>query len=137
MHRHATLKADNVLKKKLASLSNVTVLTEAHTRAFEGTDGVLTGLRWADAAGAEHRLDVAGVFVQIGLTPNTAWLANAVELNAYGEIPVDARCATTAPGLFAAGDCTDVPFKQIVIGLGEGAKAGLSAFEHLIRHDVA
>ena len=80
LHRHATLKADNVLKKKLASLSNVTVLTEAHTRAFEGTDGVLTGLRWADAAGAEHRLDVAGVFVQIGLTPNTAWLANAVEL---------------------------------------------------------
>lgn len=137
LHRSAALKADNVLKKKLSSLSNVTVLTEARTCAFEGDDGLLTGLRYEDASGTVHRLDVEGVFVQIGLTPNTTWLSDAVTLNTYGEIPVDARCATTAPGLFAAGDCTDVPFKQIVIGLGEGAKAGLSAFEHLIRHDVA
>lgn len=137
LHRGATLKADEVLQKKITTLSNVTILTEAHTKAFEGKDGILTGLRYEDARGIEHHLDVAGAFVQIGLTPNTAWLADTIELNPFGEVPVDARCATTAPALFAAGDCTNVPFKQIVIALGEGAKASLSAFEYLIRHDIA
>ena len=86
---------------------------------------------------AEHRIDLAGVFVQIGLVPNTEFLKGAVELSRYGEILVDAKGATNVPGVFAAGDATTVPFKQIIIAAGEGAKAALSAFDHLIRTPVA
>lgn len=137
LHRSAALKADKILQKKIASLPNVTVLTEARTKRLEGADGVLSTLVYEGADGRDVKIPVAGVFVQIGLTPNTAWLADTVDRNEYGEVTVDARCATSASGLFAAGDCTDVPFKQIVIAMGEGAKASLSAFDHLIRSDVA
>ena len=85
------------------------------------------------ASGEEHRVALAGVFVQIGLVPNTEWLKGSVELNRFGEIVVDAKGQTSMPGVFAAGDSTNVPFKQIIIATGEGAKAALSAFDHLIR----
>ena len=95
----------------------------------------VTGLRYRDrATGSEHAVDLAGVFVQIGLVPNTEWLRGTVELSKYGEIVVDAKGATNVPGVFAAGDATTTPFKQIIIAAGDGAKAALSAFDHLIRH---
>ena len=94
----------------------------------------MTGLSFKDRASGEvHQVELAGVFVQIGLVPNTEFLKGTVELSKYGEIIVDARCATNVPGVFAAGDVTTVPYKQIIIATGEGAKAALSAFDHLIR----
>ncbi|TSE37713.1 Alkyl hydroperoxide reductase subunit F [Tepidimonas fonticaldi] len=128
------LKADAVLVSKLKSLPNVTVLTQAQTLAVEGDGQKVTGLRWRDrASGAEQSLALEGVFVQIGLVPNTEWLDGVVERNRFGEIVVDAKGHTNVPGVFAAGDCTTVPYKQIVIAAGEGAKAALSAFDYLIR----
>jgi alkyl hydroperoxide reductase subunit F len=129
------LKADAVLADRLGSLPNVRVITGARTTAIDGDGGKVTGLRYEDRArGTQHEVVLAGVFVQIGLQPNTEFLRGAVELNRFGEIIVDARGATSAPGIFAAGDATTVPYKQIVIAAGEGAKAALSAFDHLIRH---
>ena len=89
-----------------------------------------------EATSGNTGIDLAGVFVQIGLVPNTEWLKGAVELSKYGEIIVDAKGATSVPGVFAAGDATTTPYKQIIIAAGEGAKAALSAFDHLIRHGV-
>jgi alkyl hydroperoxide reductase subunit F len=95
---------------------------------------MVNGLRWRDrASGVEHRVDLAGVFVQIGLVPNTEWLKGTIALSRFGEIEVDARGATSAEGVFAAGDATTVPYKQIIVASGEGSKAALSAFDHLIR----
>ena len=135
------LKADAVLVKKLKSLSNVTVHTNAQTTAItgvnaEGVDtGKVTGMRYKDrATNEEHLVNLEGVFVQIGLVPNTEWLKGTLELSKFGEIIVNAKGETNVPGVFAAGDCTTVPFKQIVIAAGDGAKAALSAFDHLIRH---
>ena len=129
------LKADAVLVKKLNSLPNVTVHVNAQTTEITGDGQKVNGLVWQDrASGAEHREDLAGVFVQIGLVPNTDWLKGTVELSRFGEIIIDVRCATNLPGVFAAGDVTTVPYKQIVIAAGEGSKAALSAFDHLIRH---
>jgi alkyl hydroperoxide reductase subunit F len=128
------LKADAVLVKKLHSLSNVTVRTNAQTIEITGADGKVSGLRYKDrATGEEHRVPLAGVFVQIGLVPNTEWLRGTIELSKFGEVIVDAKGHTSVPGVFAAGDCTTVPFKQIVIAAGAGATAALSAFDHLIR----
>ena len=128
------LKADAVLVNKLRSLPNVTVHTGAQTTEITGQGGKVDGLVYKDrASGADHRVELAGVFVQIGLVPNTEWLKGTVELSRYGEIMVDDRGATSAPGVFAAGDATTTPFKQIIIATGEGAKAALSAFDHLIR----
>ena len=128
------LKADAVLVNKLRSLPNVTVHTSAQTTEITGQGGKVDGLVYKDrVGGAEHRVDLAGVFVQIGLVPNTEWLKGTVELSRYGEIIVDDRGATSAHGIFAAGDATTTPFKQIIIATGEGAKAALSAFDHLIR----
>ena len=128
------LKADAVLVKKLQSLGNATIVTNAQTIEIAGDGGKVTGLVYKDrASGAESRVELAGVFVQIGLVPNTEFLKGTVELNRFGEILVDEKCATNLPGVFAAGDATTVPYKQIVIAAGEGAKAALSAFEHLIR----
>ncbi len=94
----------------------------------------MSGLAYRDRqSGEQHTLELAGVFVQIGLTPNTHWLKGVVKLSPRGEVEVDARGQTSVPGVFAAGDCTVVPYKQIVIADGEGAKASLSAFEHPIR----
>jgi len=132
------LKADAVLVKKLHSLSNVTVHTHAQTTGITGDGQKVDGLRFKDRrSGAEHHLALAGVFVQIGLVPNTEFLKGTVELSRYGEIIVDARGATNVPGVFAAGDATTVPFKQIIIAAGDGAKAALSAFDHLIRTPLA
>ena len=128
------LKADAVLVARLRSLPNVTVVTHAQTTEIVGDGQRVTALRYTDrASGAEHAVPVSGVFVQIGLQPATEWLRGAVELTRHGEIVVDARGATSVPGLFAAGDATTVPYKQIVIAAGDGAKAALSAFDHLIR----
>jgi NADH-dependent peroxiredoxin subunit F len=133
-----TLKADAVLVKKLHSLPNVTVHTNAQTTEITGDGQKVNGLVYKDrATGVEHRVELAGVFVQIGLVPNTEFLKGTLELSKYGEIIVDARGATNVPGVFAAGDATTVPFKQIIIAAGDGAKAALSAFDHLIRTPVA
>jgi len=128
------LKADAVLVRKLNSLPNVTVHTNAQTTEITGAEGKVNGLRYKDrATGEEHLVPLEGVFVQIGLVPNTEWLKGTLELSRHGEIVVDARGATSVPGVFAAGDATTVPFKQIVIAAGDGAKAALAAFDHLIR----
>ncbi len=128
------LKADAVLVNKLKSLPNVTILTQAQTLEIKGDGQKVNGLRWLDrASGVEQTLALEGVFVQIGLVPNTEFLQGTVELNRMGEIVIDERCQTNLTGVFAAGDVTTVPFKQIVIAAGEGAKAALSAFDHLIR----
>ena len=128
------LKADAVLVKKLHSLPNVTVHTNAQTTEITGDGHIVNGLRYKDrATGTEHHVELAGVFVQIGLVPNTEFLKETVDLTKFGEIVVDAKGHTNVPGVFAAGDCTTVPYKQIVIAAGEGAKAALSAFDHLIR----
>ena len=127
------LRADDVLQRKLRSLPNVDVVCNAATTAVDGTTSV-TGLAYTDrASGEARRLDVTGVFVQIGLLPNTEWLQGTLELAPSGELVVDARGATSAPGVWAAGDCTTEPYKQIVVALGAGATAALAAFDHLIR----
>lgn len=128
------LGADEVLQQKLASLSNVTVVTNAATQQIIGTDQV-TGLTYQDrTSGQQETINLAGVFVQVGLLPNTDWLGDTVQLSAHQEIEVDAHNATNVAGIFAAGDCTAVPYKQIAIAIGAGAIASLSAFDYLIRH---
>ena len=127
------LRADAVLQNKLRSLPNVTIITSAQTTQVTGTDKV-NGLNYKDRVSGEvHHLALEGIFVQIGLVPNTDWLTGVVNLSSRGEIEVDAKGQTSMPGVFAAGDCTTVPYKQIIISMGEGAKASLSAFDHLIR----
>src|SRR5690606_31173027 len=132
------LRADAVLQNKLRSLGNVTILTNARTTEVTGDGSKVNGLVYEDrASGERHTVALEGVFVQIGLVPNTQWLRDAVALSRYGEIEIDARGATSVPGVFAAGDATTVPYKQIVVAMGEGAKAALSAFDHLIRTSVS
>ena len=128
------LKADAVLVKKLHSLPNVTVHVNSATTEIHGTDGKVSGLsKKCRATNETLQLPLEGVFVQIGLVPNTEFAKGLVNTSKFGEIEIDARCGTNVPGVFAAGDCTTVPFKQIVIAAGEGAKAALSAFDYLIR----
>ncbi len=130
------LRADAVLQKKLHSLKNVTVLTNAQTTEITG-DQKVNGLTYKDRATDEvKRVELEGVFIQIGLVPNTDWLKGTIELSRHGEIIVDNKGATSLPGVFAAGDATTVPFKQIIIAAGDGAKAALGAFDHLIRTPV-
>ena len=130
------LRADAVLQRKLNSLPNVTVITNALTTEVTGDGQKVNGLRYKDRATDElHHVELEGIFVQIGLLPNTDWLKGTIELSPRGEIVVDARGETSIPGIFAAGDVTTVPYKQIVIAVGEGAKASLSAFDHLIRSE--
>ena len=132
------LRADAVLVARLKSLPNVTIVTQAQTTEITGDGRKVDGLRYTDrASGTAHHLPLEGVFVQIGLVPNTEWLQGTLALSRQGEIEIDARCATNVPGVFAAGDATTVPFKQIVIAAGEGAKAALSAFDHLMRVPAA
>ncbi len=132
------LKADAVLVERLRSLPNVAIHTQAQTLEITGDGAKVDGLRFKDrASGAETRVALEGVFVQIGLVPNTDWLKDTLELSKYGEIIIDSHCATSLPGVFAAGDVTTVPFKQIIIASGEGSKAALSAFDHLIRTPLA
>ena len=128
------LRADAVLVARLKSLPNVSIVTQAQTTEITGDGRKVDGLRYTDrASGTAHHVALEGVFVQIGLVPNTEWLQGTLALSRQGEIEIDARCATSVPGVFAAGDATTVPFKQIVIAAGEGAKAALSAFDHLVR----
>ena len=128
------LRADAVLQRKATSLPNVTIVTNAQTTEVTGDGQKVDGLRYQDrATGQERRVDLAGVFVQIGLVPNTEWLQGTLELSRHGEIVVDAKGQTSLPGVFAAGDATTVPYKQIIVAAGEGAKAALGAFDHLIR----
>ncbi|MCW1428902.1 alkyl hydroperoxide reductase subunit F [Novosphingobium sp. JCM 18896] len=131
------LRADAVLQAKLRSLPNVTIVTSALTTEVLGDGEKVVGLRYRDRnSEEEHLVELEGIFVQIGLIPNSEWLDGAVALSNRGEIEVDARGATSVPGIFAAGDVTTVPYKQIVIAMGEGSKASLSAFDHLIRTSV-
>jgi alkyl hydroperoxide reductase subunit F len=130
----SALRADGILQQALRSLPNVEVHLNALTTRVEGDGSHVTGLVRTDrVTGAEEKIPLEGVFVQIGLVPSTSWLTGAVELSPRGEIVIDSRGATSAPGVFAAGDCTTVPFKQIVIAMGAGATAALSAFDHLVR----
>ena len=128
------LRADAVLQKKLASLSNVTVITSALTTEVTGDGNKVNGLVYTDRNSSESRtVELEGIFVQIGLVPNTDWLKGIVNLSPRGEIEIDARGATSMPGVFAAGDATTVPYKQIIIAMGAGATAALGAFDHMIR----
>ena len=131
------LKADAVLVSKLKSLSNVDIHVNAQTTEITGDGQKVNGLRYKDrGTEQEHTLSLEGVFVQIGLVPNTEFLKGTVELSRFGEIVIDDKCHTSLPGVFAAGDVTTVPYKQIVIAAGEGSKAALSAFDYLIRTPV-
>ena len=128
------LKADAVLQERLRSLPNVTVITNAATEEIYGSDKV-EGIRYKDReTGETHDIALQGVFVQIGLVPNTEWLKGTVEMNKFGEIIVDEHNMTNVPGVFAAGDCTDSAYKQIIISMGSGATASLGAFDYLIRN---
>ena len=128
------LRADAVLQRKLASLPNVEAHTMALTTEVTGDGNKVNGLIYKDRNTDQiRRVDVEGIFVQIGLLPNTDWLKGTVNLTKFGEIAIDAKGQTSVPGVFAAGDCTTVPYKQIVIAMGAGATAALSAFDHLIR----
>ncbi len=131
------LRADAVLQKKLHSLPNVKVIVSAQTTEVTGDGQKMNGLVYKDRVSGEvHKLELAGVFVQIGLVPNTDWLKGSVELSPRGEIVVNDRAETSVAGVLAAGDCTVVPYKQIIIAMGQGATAALSAFDHLIRTPV-
>jgi len=139
--RHVTLiefdsqlRADAVLQRKLKSLDNVTVITSALTTEVQGDGQKVTGLVYQDRTTETLKtVELEGIFVQIGLLPNSDWLMGAVELSPRGEVVVDAKGQTSVPGVFAAGDVTTTPYKQIIIAMGEGSKAALSAFDHLIR----
>jgi alkyl hydroperoxide reductase subunit F len=131
------LKADAVLVSKLKSLRNVDIHVNAQTTEITGDGSKVNGLHYKDrASNVLHQVALEGVFVQIGLVPNTEFLKGTLELSRFGEIIVDAKCHTSLPGVFAAGDVTNVPYKQIVIAAGEGSKAALSAFDYLIRQPV-
>ena len=128
------LRADEVLQRKLRSMANVDIIVSALTTEVLGDGDKVIGLDYTDRHTDEsHRIDLDGIFVQIGLLPNSEWLGDVVELSPRGEVVIDDRGATSVPGVFAAGDATTVPYKQIVIAMGAGATAGLSAFDHLIR----
>ena len=131
------LRADAVLQRKLGSLPNVRIITSAQTTEVLGDGQRVNGLTYTDRkSGDSHRIELEGIFVQIGLLPNSDWLKGSVELSSRGEVVVDARGQTSLPGVFAAGDVTTAPYKQIIIAMGEGSKAALSAFDHLIRQSV-
>ncbi|QUW24000.1 alkyl hydroperoxide reductase subunit F [Sporosarcina sp. Marseille-Q4063] len=128
------LKADSVLQDRLNSLPNVTVLKNVQTKEITGTDSV-NGVTYIDReTNEEHHIELEGIFIQIGLVPNTDWLGDSVERNKFGEIVVDKRGETNVPGVFAAGDCSDSAHKQIIISMGTGATAALSAFDYLVRN---
>ncbi|MBO9503898.1 alkyl hydroperoxide reductase subunit F [Qipengyuania flava] len=133
------LRADEVLQAKLRSMANVEIITNGQTTEILGAEGKVNGLRLKDReSGDERTIELEGVFVQIGLVPNTEWLKESgLELTKHGEIATDEEGRTNLPGVFGAGDVTDVPYKQIVVAMGEGSKAGLSAFDYLIRTEPA
>ncbi|MCU7976005.1 alkyl hydroperoxide reductase subunit F [Shewanella sp. SW36] len=130
-----TLRADDVLQRKAASMGNIKIITQAMTTEVTGDGTRVNGLNYTDrATGESHHVALAGIFVQIGLVPNAEWLKGTIDLTPRGEIIVDERGQTSVPGIFAAGDVTNSPFKQIIIAMGSGATASLGAFDYLIRH---
>ncbi len=130
---NAQLKADQILVDKLKSLPNVTIITQAQTKELKGDGKKIMGLHYVDRASGESReIALDGVFIQIGLVPNSELVKEWVKTSPYGEILVDEKCRTSHPTILAAGDVTNVPYKQIIIAMGEGAKAGLTAFEKLV-----
>ena len=133
----SSLRADEVLQKKLRSMTNVDIITSAKTTEVTGDGEKVNGLTYQDRDSAEEiHVPLDGVFIQIGLVPNTEWLKDSgLELSRFGEILIDHRAGTNIPGIFAAGDVTTVPYKQIVIAMGEGSKAALSAFDYIIRNE--
>ncbi|MFV0596097.1 alkyl hydroperoxide reductase subunit F [Shewanella sp.] len=129
------LRADDVLQRKAASMGNIHIITQAMTTEVTGDGTRVNGLNYTDrATGESHHIALAGIFVQIGLVPNAEWLKGTVDLTPRGEIIVDERGQTSVPGVFAAGDVTNSPYKQIIIAMGSGANASLGAFDYLIRH---
>ena len=136
IQRSGELKADKVLQERVRSLKNVTVITNALTQEITG-DTKVNGLTYVDrVTGEEKHIALEGVFIQIGLLPNTEFLHGAVNMTEHGEIIVDKHGATNLPGVFAAGDCTDTAYKQIVISMGSGATAALGAFDYMIRNTI-
>lgn len=132
---NAELKADKILVDKLKSLPNVSVITNARTTKIVGDGGKVTAIEYVDRATEKpERLTLDGIFVQIGLIPNSGFLRETVNLSKFGEILVDEKGRTSEPGIYAAGDVTTVPYKQIIIAMGEGAKAALAAFEDRMYH---
>jgi len=130
------LRADAVLQKKLFSLDNVDVITGAQTTEITGQDGKVDGLLYIDRSTEKtHTISLNAVFVQIGLLPNTDWLKDTIDLSQFGEIEIDNHGQTSLPGVFAAGDVTTIPYKQIIMAMGDGARAALGAFDYIIRHD--
>ncbi|MDF2183160.1 alkyl hydroperoxide reductase subunit F [Neptuniibacter sp. CAU 1671] len=131
------LRADEVLVRKARSMANISIIKQAQTTEVLGDGQRVTGLQYTDrVTGESHQISLAGIFVQIGLVPNAEWLKGTLELSRYGEIGIDSRGQTSMPGVFAAGDVTTVPYKQIIIAMGTGATASLAAFDHLIRTSV-
>ena len=130
------LRADAVLQKKLFSLDNVEVITGAQTTEITGADGKVNGLIYVDRATEQnHTVSLNAVFVQIGLLPNTDWLQDTIDLSKFGEIEIDNHGQTSLPGVFAAGDVTTIPYKQIIMAMGDGARAALGAFDYIIRNE--
>jgi alkyl hydroperoxide reductase subunit F len=128
-----TLKADKVLVDKLESLPNVTIIRSARTNRVIGDNGKVTALEYEDRETKELKsVELEGIFVQIGLLPNSGFIKDVVATNKFGEIIIDEKCRTNIPGIYAAGDVTTVPYKQIIIAMGEGAKAGLASFEDMM-----
>ncbi len=127
------LKADEVLVRKLKSLKNTTIIKNSKSNQVLGNGDKVTGIEIENRESAEvTKLELDGIFVQIGLVPNTSFLKGLVELNKYGEVVIDEKCRTSTKGVYAAGDVTTVPYKQIIISMGEGAKAGLTVFEDVV-----
>jgi alkyl hydroperoxide reductase subunit F len=134
LERNTAIKADQVLVDKVHRAGNIEVITSAQTQEILGDGQTVQGLRYKNLiSGTETVMDVAGVFIQIGLVPNSSWIGDHLDVTSYGEIQVNERNQTSVEGVFAAGDVSTVPYKQIVIAMGEGAKAGLSAFEYLLK----
>jgi NADH-dependent peroxiredoxin subunit F len=128
------LKGDQILQNKLKALNNVNVLTGVETLSVDGDGSKVTGIQYRNREnGTKHQLNLEGIFVQIGLKANSSVFNNLLEMNQAGEIIIDSHCRTSVPGIYAAGDVSIVPFKQIVIAMGEGSKAALSAFEDKIK----
>jgi len=130
----SSLRADAVLVKKAESTPNITIIKQAQTTEVLGDGNKVVGLQYTDrATGDSKTVELAGIFVQIGLVPNTEWLRGTIELTNRGEIIVDGHGKTSLNGVYAAGDATNTPFKQIIIAMGSGATAALGAFDHLLR----
>jgi len=131
------LKADQILIDQAEKRDNISIIKNAATQQILATDGKVTALEYQDRDTKDLKtVELAGVFVQIGLVPNSSFVKGVVDLTKYGEVEINERCETSEPNIFACGDVTTVPYKQIVIAMGEGSKAALTAFEYLLKNEV-